>query len=102
MKLIDADKLKENIAKIYTAQRRTKKDWTEEALQAMNMVDEQDEVLLSCPKCHGAKEYIIPMIDRRDWDIADECEEPHKCLICKGTGKVTIKAYEEYQERCRE
>ena len=54
---------------------------------------------ISCPKCHGEGEYYVPTNDIRE---ATFNFQPKKCLICKGIGKVTVDAYEDYQERCRQ
>ena len=97
-KLIDADKLKAYIASNFVRQRKTRKTYYEDGLEVMEMVDKQDEVLLSCPKCHGIGTYEA-LVEYEDGEGLRY--EPHKCILCKGTGKVTVEAYEEYQEECR-
>ena len=67
-KLIDADKLKESIAEKYVGQRRTKKDWSEEALNVMETIDSQPEVIITCCKCHGKGTY-----EAYEWDEEISC-----------------------------
>lgn len=97
-KPIDADKLKEAISEKTVTTRKTERNWYKNAVEMMELVDNQPEVLLSCPKCHGAGEYkaFVKYNDRIFWE-----SEQRKCLICNGTGKVSIEAYEDYQEKCR-
>ena len=98
-KLIDAEKLKAYIASKFVAKRKTKMHYYEDALEVMNMVDKQDEVLLSCPKCHGSGKYNA-LVEYEDGEGLRY--EPRKCLLCNGTGKMTIEFYEEIQKGCRE
>ena len=98
-KLIDADKLKEAISEKTVETRKTERNWYKNAFAMMELVDNQPSALLSCPKCHGKGVYDVPYHFDDGWDF-DDCET-HKCLICKGTGKISIEAYEEYQEECR-
>ena len=96
---IDADKLKESIAEKYVSKRRTKKDWSEEALSVMEIIDSQPDVMITCMKCHGAGTYRVPIIDDNgewtdEWEIC-------KCEVCKGTGKITLEFYEKLQKGCR-
>lgn len=98
-KLIDAEKLKAYIASKFVAKRKTKMHYYEDALEVMNMVDKQDEVLLSCPKCHGTGEYIVPMSDYGEFPTR---YEKRPCEICHKTGKLTVEDYEMLQEASRE
>lgn len=98
-KLIDADKLKESIAEKYVGQRRTKKDWSEEALSVMETIDSQQEVMITCCKCHGKGEYIVPMFDYGEFTTR---YEKRPCEICHKTGNLTVEDYEMLQEACRE
>lgn len=97
-KLIDADKLKDYIASNFVRQRKTRKTYYEDGLEVMEMVDKQDEVLLSCPKCHGNGSYEVPVCGEGGEFYR---YEPNLCETCKGTGKVTLEFYEELQRRCR-
>ena len=97
-KLIDADKLKESIAEKYVSKRRTKKDWSEEALSVMETIDSQQEVMITCPKCHGKGTYYVPIFDYGEFPTRYENRE---CEVCKGTGKITLEFYEELQRGCR-
>ena len=97
-KLIDADKLKESIAKKYVGQRRTKKDWSEEALSVMETIDSQQEVMITCPKCHEIGRYEVPVCGEGGEFYR---YEPNLCELCHGTGKVTLEFYEDLQKRCR-
>ena len=99
MKLIDAEKLKAYIASKFVAQRKTKMHYYEDALEIMEMVDKQDEVLLSCPKCHGKGEYDA-LVEYEDGEGLRY--EPRKCELCNGTGKMTIEFYEMIQSHARE
>lgn len=103
-KLIDADKLKESIAEKYVSKRRTKKDWSEEALSVMEKIDSQQEVMITCPKCHGKGTYDVPIgetvwgedgfYEKTEW-------ESRHCELCNGTGKITLEFYEKLQKGCR-
>ena len=97
-KLIDADKLKERIAEKYVSKRRAKKDWSEEALSVMETIDSQQEVMITCPKCHGKGTYYVPIFDYGEFPTRYENRE---CEVCKGTGKITLEFYEELQRGCR-
>ena len=97
-KLIDADKLKESIAEKYVSKRRAKKDWSEEALSVMETIDSQQEVMITCPKCHGKGTYYVPIFDYGEFPTRYENRE---CEVCKGTGKITLEFYEELQRGCR-
>ena len=104
MKLIDAGRLKEALAEKFVSLQRQRgiilnvcdecKEWQRNALTAMNTVDKQPEVLLSCAKCHGTGEYKKALIEP-PW------VESSKCLICNGTGKVSVEQYEDYQSKRR-
>lgn len=97
-KLIDADKVKEAISEKTVATRKTERNWYKNALEMMELVDNQPAVLLSCPKCHGTGKYEVPVCG----EGGEFCRyEPNLCELCKGTGKVTLEFYEELQRRCR-
>lgn len=100
-KLIDADKLKESIAEKYVGQRRAKKDWSEEALSVMEIIDSQQEVVITCPKCHGKGEYEVAHYEDDELLDCVEIWESRHCELCYGTGKVTLEFYEDIQKRCR-
>ena len=100
-KLIDAEKLKAYIASKFVAKRKTKMHYYEDALEIMEMVDKQDEVLLSCPKCHGAGAYDVPKFDDETYMPSETEWESRHCELCYGTGKVTLEFYEDIQKRCR-
>ena len=99
MKLIDAEKLKAYIASKFVAKRKTKMHYYEDALEVMNMVDKQDEVLLSCPKCHGTGKVEMPIYHIKTEGYTYENRE---CGMCNGTGKITVDEYEDYQKASRE
>ena len=98
-KLIDADKLKESIAEKYVSKRRAKKDWSEEALSVMETIDSQQEVMITCMKCHGEGTYRVPILDDNgEWGYKwESC----KCEVCNGTGKISLQFYEDLQRGCR-
>lgn len=98
-KLIDADKVKEAISEKTVATRKTERNWYKNALEMMELVDNQPAVLLSCPKCHGTGEYIVPMFDYGEFPTR---YEKRPCEICHKTGKLTVEDYEMLQEACRE
>ena len=54
--------------------------------------------MITCPKCHGNKfiEYPVYFADGTARGL-----EKDKCLLCRGTGKVTLEFYEELQKRYR-
>ena len=97
-KLIDADQLKESIAEKYVSQRRTKKDWSEEALSVMETIDSQHEVMITCPKCHGKGVYDVAAYNESGEIIG---WNPTLCEVCKGTGKISLQFYEDLQRGCR-
>ena len=97
-KLIDADKLKESIAEKYVSKRRAKKDWSEEALSVMETIDSQQEVVITCCKCHGKGSYYVPIFDYGEFPTRYENRE---CELCKGTGKISLTFYEDLQKGCR-
>lgn len=98
-KLIDADKLKEAISEKTVETRKTERNWYKNAFAMMELVDNQPSVLLSCPKCHGTGEYIVPMFDYGEFPTR---YEKRPCEICHKTGKLTVEDYEMLQEACRE
>ena len=98
-KLIDADKLKEEISERTVVTRKTERNWYKNAFEMMELVDNQPEVLLSCPKCHGIGEYIVPMFDYGEFPTR---YEKRPCEICHKTGKLTVEDYEMLQEACSE
>jgi len=97
-RLIDADKLKDAIAKKYVNKSR---QWYVEAIEAMNTVDEQPTVLLSCPKCHGTGEYGVPKFDDETYMPSMTEWENRPCEICHKTGKISIDDYEMLQSAIR-
>ena len=98
MKLIDADRMKMMLNN-KTALGKFTEPYSLEFM--LIYIDTQKEVMLSCPKCHGKGKYGVPIIPMGLDDDEESGAEWHKCLICKGTGKITIDAYEDYQDRCR-
>ena len=86
-KLIDADKLKKSIAEKYVRQRKTKKEWFEESLSIMETIDSQQEVVITCCKCHGKGSYDVPIFDDGEFPTRYENME---CELCKGTGKISL------------
>lgn len=98
-KLIDADKLKASVAEKYVRQRKTKKEWWEESLSVMEIIDSQQEVMITCMKCHGEGTYRVPILDDNgEWGYEwESC----KCEVCDGIGKITLEFYEELQRGCR-
>lgn len=78
MRLIDADKLKDEIAENY---------------------DRQSDVMISCFKCHGKGVYDEPVFDESDEFIGWETVP---CEVCYSTGKITLEFYEELQRKMRE
>ena len=64
---------------------------------ALVAVEEIGGLEVTCCKCHGEGKYYT----LTQYQYEREEIKSHKCLICKGTGKITIDEYEDYQERCR-
>lgn len=95
MKLIDADKLKESFDDICA---KCNNDNPHKKI-IMATINIEPAVLISCPRCYGAGKYDVPYHFDDGWDF-DDCET-HKCLICNGTGKITVDKYEEYQQEWR-
>ena len=99
MKLIDADKLKEDIKNLQFGD-IVNADYFKNAMLRV-ITYATDEVLLSCPKCHGkGREYRVPIVEANGEYTGQY--ELCKCLICHGTGKITIEAYEDIQKASRE
>ena len=73
------------------------RDTKEEAIKIWNQRVADDGKTLSCFKCHGKGEYPVPIDPDYSWD---ECEQ-HKCEVCGGNGKITLKAYEWFQSQQR-
>ena len=94
-KLIDADKLKESFNRIL--ERFNTENPHKEVI--MSVINTEPAVLLSCPKCHGTGEYIVPMFDYGEFPTR---YEKRPCEICHKTGKLTVEDYEMLQEACRE
>ena len=96
-KLIDADKLKESfnsVLGIFETDNLHK-----EVINSV--INTEPAVLISCPKCHGkGGEYRVPIVEANGEYTGQY--ESCKCLICHGTGKITIEAYEEIQKASRE
>ena len=101
MKLIDADKTKENIAKKAVSQHKTKMNWYKDALEVMVLIDSQPAVLLSCPHCHGEGKVMA-----YEWDKELECVKVSnrkiECDTCHGTGEIGVDDYERIQRKLRE
>ena len=95
MKLIDADRMKMQLNNA-TVLGNFKEPFPLKFV--LEFVDCLPEVLLSCPKCHGVGTYEVPFFDEDDLHVGNDVE---KCLICHGTGKITIEAYEEIQKASR-
>lgn len=93
-KLIDADKLKEAIFEKTVTTRKTERNWYKNALEMMELVDNQPAVLLSCPKCHGKGVYDVAVYNESGEMIG---WNPKLCELCKGTGKITLEFYEDLQ-----
>ena len=105
-KLIDADKLKEALAEEFVHLRKSVlpcewKNWDKNALLAMETVDNQPSILISCPKCHGKGEYEVAHYEDDELLDCVEIWESRHCELCYGTGKVTVEFYESIQKRCR-
>ena len=97
-KLIDADKVKEAISEKTVATRKTERNWYKNALEMMELVDNQPAVLLSCPKCHGKGVYDVAAYNESGKMIG---WNPTLCELCKGTGKISLQFYEDLQKGCR-
>ena len=97
-KLIDADKVKEAISEKTVATRKTERNWYKNALEMMELVDNQPAVLLSCPKCHGKGVYDVAVYSESSEIIG---WNPTLCEVCKGTGKISLQFYEDLQRGCR-
>ena len=97
-KLIDADKVKEAISEKTVATRKTERNWYKNALEMMELVDNQPAVLLSCPKCHGKGVYDAAVYNESGEIIG---WNPTLCEVCKGTGKISLAFYEDLQRGCR-
>lgn len=97
-KLIDADKVKEAISEKTVATRKTERNWYKNALEMMELVDNQPAVLLSCPKCHGKGVYDVAVYNESGEIIG---WNPTLCELCKGTGKISLQFYEDIQKGCR-
>lgn len=54
---------------------------------------------ITCPKCHGKGTYkaLDELDEHGQWTYKN-----NKCELCHGTGKITLKFYEDMQKRCRE
>ena len=61
------------------------------------MTDEQKDIMITCCKCHGKGTYIVPRYE--DDCVVDWADE--SCEVCHGTGKITLKFYEDLQRGCR-
>lgn len=69
----------------------------EHVIKAWNKRIVDGNKTITCFKCHGVGKYKVPIDPDYSWD---ECEQV-KCEICGGTGKITLEAYERFQERMR-
>lgn len=98
MKLIDADKLKDEIAENYVSKRKMLKGWDKEAIAVMDIVDRQSDVAITCCKCHGKGVHDVVVYN-------ESCEiigwNPTLCEVCHGTGKISLQFYEDLQRGCR-
>lgn len=56
------------------------------------------EKLISCFKCHGRGTYEVPIDPDYSWEECEQC----RCEICRGTGKITLEAYEWFQSQMGE
>lgn len=101
MKIVNAYKTKERIAKKFVSMHKNPPTtWDKNAEFAMDMVDEEPEVLLSCPYCNGTgKTYELIVTNQSNTEIIFEKKD---CNLCQGTGKITIDRYETYQKKLRD
>ena len=97
MKLIDADKLKDDFKCLKFIIKED--EWNnDDEMAVLATINAQPKALLSCPKCHGNGTYkALDDIDEHgQWTY-----KKNNCEVCHGTGKMTIEFYEELQKGCR-
>ena len=66
---------------------------------ALVAVEEIGGLEITCCKCHGKGTY-----EAYEWDDEINCVKYPKtaeCKVCHGTGKITLKFYEQLQKGCR-
>ena len=68
-----------------------------ETIEAWNRRVADDGKTLSCFKCHGSGTYKVI-----DPDYSWNEHVQLQCGICKGTGKITLEAYEWFQKEMRD
>lgn len=61
------------------------------------MPEEQKDIMITCCKCHGQGNYLVPSYE--DFDINRDEWERRECELCHGTGKISLEFYEDLQ-RC--
>lgn len=96
-KLIDADKLKDDIKCLKFILKED--EWDEDDEMAiLATINSQHEVKITCCKCHGKGVYDVAVYNESGKMIG---WNPTLCEVCKGTGKITLEFYEELQRGCR-
>ena len=101
MKIVDAYKLKEKIArKFVSLHKNPPMTWDKNAELAMDVVDEQPEVLITCPKCNGTGNTYELKIKNPPGTEANFGKK--NCTLCNTTGKITMDCYEQYQKELRD
>lgn len=98
-KLIDADKLKDDIKCLKFILKED--EWDEDDEMAMlATIDSQHEAMITCCKCHGKGSNNALNLVSEDGDMMVK-PEPSTCELCKGTGKISLQFYEDLQRGCK-